>query len=120
MRIRGQEAQITSEHPASSYGVPMLVIAGRAYENTEIKLNESQIKGATPREWLDLERAGYISPKRRAMTARIPEPIAAIAERIAAVRKRSINDILIEGIVQMCELSNQDSVSKGSARSDGL
>ena len=57
------EARLTTEHAASSYGQPVLVIdTGDALGTGDVALADYRIVEATPEELAALERAGYALP----------------------------------------------------------
>jgi hypothetical protein len=56
------EARITTEHSASSYGIPVLLIEGEPVGTAEAALAGYEILEATEEEGEMLERAGYSLP----------------------------------------------------------
>lgn len=56
------EARITTEHAASSYGIPVLVVedSGEALGVADAALNGCRIVEATDDERARLQRAGYL------------------------------------------------------------
>lgn len=53
------EAIITADHPASSYGRPVLIIEGQAVGTLEAVMAGYELVDATDQERADLTRGGY-------------------------------------------------------------
>ena len=54
-----KKAEVTTEHAASSYGIPVIVIDGEAYGTADILANKIEFVSATAEERELLKKAGF-------------------------------------------------------------